>query len=89
MEKKYILIIAKFSITIFLFYLIIKNIDFQKISVVLNSFDVVYFLWAMGILLFQIIIAAARWRVILEKLNIKFTLTKVLNSYHKCITSTS
>jgi glycosyltransferase 2 family protein len=78
-EKKHILIVVKLTVTIILFYLIIKNIDFQKILVILDNFDALYFLWAMGLLLFQIIIATFRWRIVLEELSVKFSLTRVLS----------
>ena len=78
-EKKHILTVAKLTVTIILFYLIINNIDFQKTLVILDNFDVLYFLWAIGLLLLQIIIATFRWRIVLEELNVKLSLTRVLS----------
>jgi glycosyltransferase 2 family protein len=78
MHKKYILIVIKSVVTIALFLLVSKNVDLQKIYTILDSFEIIFFLLAIAILMLQTIIAAVRWRIILRKLIMHFSFNRVL-----------
>ena len=52
-NKKHILIFVKLIVTIALFVLILINVNLQRMSIILDDFDILFFLLAVVILLLQ------------------------------------
>lgn len=77
MNKK-ILILAKLSLSLGLFYLILLNIDFTGTILILKKTDLFFFLIAFILLLCQIMVANLRWQIVLRKLEFKFSYLETL-----------
>jgi glycosyltransferase 2 family protein len=77
--NKKILILAKFSFSVGLFYLIVINIDFTGTISILKKTDLFFFLIALMVMLCQIMVANLRWQIVLTKLEFNFSFPQTLN----------
>jgi glycosyltransferase 2 family protein len=78
-NKKLILIVLKIIVTIALFVLIVLNVSIQKISTILDNFEILFFFFGLAILILQTMVATFRWRIVLSGLNVEFNFGKVLS----------
>lgn len=80
-NKKLILSVVKFFVTVALLVIIILNVSFQKISTILDNFEILFFFIGLVILIIQAMVATFRWRIVLSGLNLEFNFNKVLSFF--------
>ena len=70
LTKKNGLILLKVLVTFLLFMLILNKVDFDKIIVLLKKTDTLFIIFALVVLMVEILFATVRWVTILNKLSI-------------------
>lgn len=76
--KKYLSVLIKLAVTVFFFVLIFDKVNVNATIKILKETDLFFFVIALIVMIFEILIANIRWRLVLNQLGLSISFTKSL-----------